>query len=84
MQRGINVKLKKRIIGFQDCYSRSLLKQHAHVSAVLLAYALTQVKTEKRNLKIPEEAVRQLRKEKDNHSAYRLDGLDQLFREHLA
>jgi len=48
----------KQYLGLQECYSRSLDKQHNHIASVLLAYALTQLDMKKYKLKTPEEALR--------------------------
>jgi hypothetical protein len=48
----------KQEIGLQGCYSRSLETQHNHVAAVLLAYALAQLKMKVCRLDTPEQAIR--------------------------
>ncbi len=48
----------KQEIGLQECRSRSLETQHNHVAAVLLAYALAQLKMKACRLDTPEQAIR--------------------------
>jgi len=48
----------KQELGLQECYSRKLEKQHDHVAAALLAYALAQVEMKTYRLDKPEEAIR--------------------------
>lgn len=54
----------KQKIGLGDCFSRSLKTQHNHVAAVLLAYALAQVKMKQCKLNTPEQAIRRCEKKK--------------------
>lgn len=74
----------KQYLGLQDCYSCSLSKQHAHVSSVLVAYALAQVEAKKRKFDTPEKAIRALRQENNDQTTDRLIRLDQIFGECLA
>jgi len=54
----------KQKIGLGDCFSRLLKTQHSHVAAVLLAYALAQVKMKQCKLNTPEQAIRRCKKKK--------------------
>jgi len=54
----------KQSIGLGDCFSRILETQYNHVAAVLLAYALTQVKMKLYKLDTPEQAIRRCKKKK--------------------
>lgn len=69
----------KQDLGLQDCYSCSLSKQQAHVSSVLLAYALAQVEAKKRKLETPEKAIRALRQENTDQTEGYLTSLNQIF-----
>lgn len=48
----------KQALGLQECYSRSLEKQHNHVASVLLAYSLAQLEMKISRLDTPEKAIR--------------------------
>jgi hypothetical protein len=48
----------KQNLGLQECYSRKLETQRDHVSAVLLAYALTQVEMKELGFDKAEDAIR--------------------------
>jgi hypothetical protein len=49
----------KQEIGLEECFSRSLDTQRNHAAAVLLAYALAQLKMKLLRLDTPEQAIRQ-------------------------
>lgn len=51
----------KQSLGLQDCYSIDMGKQHRHVAAVFLAYALAQVEMKLGRFKTPEDAIRNLK-----------------------
>jgi len=74
----------KQSLGLQDCYSRSLSKQHSHVTSVLLAYALAQVEAKRYKLETPEKAVRRLRSENNTGITHCLTRLNQIFGECIA
>ena len=57
------IRTSKQHLGLQDCYSCSLKKQRNHTAAVLLAYGITQFEMKRCKLKIPEDAVRRLKKQ---------------------
>jgi hypothetical protein len=52
----------KQTLGLEECFSRVLKTQHDHVAAVLLAYALAQVKMKLCKFDTPEQAVRSCKK----------------------
>ena len=51
----------KQELGLEDCFSTDFDRQHRHVAAILLAYALSQWEMKRAKLKTPEEAIRQLK-----------------------
>lgn len=74
-----NIRTTKQKLGLQECQSRSLQTQHDHVSAVLLAYALSQLEMKKNKLETPEKAIRHLKMKNMGYLIDRFLRLDQIF-----
>ena len=65
----------KQHLGLQECFSKSFAIQDNHTSAVLLAYALTQLEMKTYRLKIPEDAINQLKKKNATSLQARFDSI---------
>jgi SRSO17 transposase len=51
----------KQVLGLGECFSRSLVVQHNHAAATLLAYAFAQLEMKRLKLKTPEAAIRAIK-----------------------
>ena len=54
----------KQFLGLQECFSTKLDKQLNHVSSVLVAYALLNIKQKTNHFKTPEDALRYVKSKK--------------------
>jgi len=71
----------KQYLGLQECFSRKLKKQHDHVAAVFLAYALAQYDMKKYKFDTPEEAIKRLKAKIALPEHERLARVDRIFQQ---
>jgi hypothetical protein len=69
----------KQYLGLEDCYSTKMSVQLAHVSSVLLAYALVQIEMKEKRFNNPEDTIRALRRKKFNSLKVHFSSLNQIF-----
>jgi len=74
------IRTTKQHLGLQDCFSKSLEKQHDHVASVLLSYALAQLDMKRYRLKTPEQAIRRFKRKNANIVFRNLGRLDQPYK----
>lgn len=60
----------KQSLGLGECFSKKLDVQHNHAAAILLSYAIVQLEMRKRRLKTPEDTLRAVKEEVNNHRFY--------------